>query len=111
MQALRFSGRVEASTSNWKQRFSLVRESPRPARLSQPSGSPHFWDRADERLECARYSNVGIPAARSVSGEKLLHQHFAVGDNAGSARSVSKTVSGPRSRTHFVFETRKRFHF
>src|SRR5437764_10243409 len=86
-------------------------KSSRPAGISRPSGRPHFWDRADERLECARCSNMGIPAARSISGEKLLHQHFAVGGNAGSARSVSKTVSGPRSSAHVVFETRKRFHF
>ena len=84
--------------------------------LGQPvsidaGGRPHFWDRADERLECARYSDMGIPAARSVSGEKLLHQHFAVGGDAGSARTVSETVSGPGSSTLVVFETRKRFHF
>src|SRR5205823_7247662 len=86
-------------------------ESARPTCLNRSSGRSNFWDRADERLERAGYSNMGIPAAGSVPGKKLLHQYFAVGGNAGSARSVSETVGGPGSSTYLVFETRKRFHF
>ena len=39
----------------------------------------------NERLERARHSGVGVPAARSVSGEKLLHQHFTMGSDVGRA--------------------------
>src|SRR5438874_10261102 len=86
-------------------------KSSRPAGISRPSGRPHFWDRADERLECARYSNMGIPAAWSVPGKKLLHQYFAVGGNLGSARAVSQKSVGTRSSTTVIFKTRERFHF
>ena len=58
----------------------------------------HFRLCSDERLERARHSGVGISAARPVSGEKFLHQHFALGGDAGSARTVSETASAPGSR-------------
>src|SRR5207248_9282627 len=86
-------------------------KSARPARFNRSCGRAHFWDRADERLERARYSDMGIPAAWSVPGEKLLPQYFAVGGNFGSARAVSQKSVGTRSSTAALFETRKRFHF
>ena len=39
----------------------------------------------NERLERARHSGVGVPAARPVSGEELLHQHFTMGGDVGRA--------------------------
>src|SRR5438309_2154451 len=86
-------------------------KSARPIRFNRSSRRPHFWDRADERLECARYSDMGVPAAWSVPGKKLLHQYFAVGGNLGSARAVSQKSVGTRSSTTVIFKTRERFHF
>src|SRR5436190_885923 len=41
-------------------------KSARPIRFNRSCGRPHFWNRVDERLERARYSDMGIPAAWSV---------------------------------------------
>ena len=61
-------------------------------------GGSHFRDRADERLERARYPDVGIPAARPVSREEFLHQHFALDRDPGSARAVPETAARRRIR-------------
>ena len=66
-------------------------------------GRPHLRLGPDERLERARHSGVGISAARSVSGQEFLHQHFAVGGDAGSARAVSQTTAAAGSRAVAVF--------
>ena len=52
---------------------------------------------ADERLERARYADVGIPAARAFSGEEFLHQHLALGGDDGRARAFPETAPGAGS--------------
>ena len=39
-------------------------------------------------LERARYSDVGIPAARAISRKKFLHHDLAMGRDIGSARII-----------------------
>ncbi len=50
---------------------------------------PYLRHGPDERLERARHPGLGIPTARSIPGQEFLHQHLAVGCDAGSARTIS----------------------
>src|SRR5262249_1270391 len=59
----------------------------------RPRFGPHLWFFFDECVERARCSGLGIPAAGSVSLEKLCDEYFAVGRNLGSARAVSKPIA------------------
>src|SRR5205823_5860628 len=79
--------------------FDWPRQFVRPADCNRSCTRSHFRFGLDERLERARRSSVGIPTAWSVSGQKLLHQHFALGRNIGSAGTISQTVAAAGSRT------------
>src|SRR2546423_5599453 len=70
----------------------------RRASADRSSRRARFRFRFNERLERARYSGLGISAARPVSGEKFLHKHFAVGRHDGSFGTISETVVETRSR-------------
>src|SRR6266446_1842275 len=67
---------------------------------------PVRWYRAEPTCGGRR----GISAARPVPGQELLHQHFAVGGDVGSAGSISETVATSRSRTATVSSREDRFH-
>ena len=73
-----------------------------PNELGEPGANragdrSYFRTGPDERLERARHPDLGIPAARPVPGEEFLHQHFALGRDAGSARAFSQTAAGAGS--------------
>ena len=83
--------------------------SDRTAKLVRRTGADrsrsrsHLWLRFDERLERARYSGLGISAARSVFGEEFLHEHFALGRDARCARAFSQTASAAGPGAIVVF--------
>src|SRR5947209_10333143 len=54
---------------------------------------------------------MGISAPRPVSGQKLLHQHFAVGGNHGSAGAISEAAAETGSGAAALSLREKRFHF
>jgi len=62
---------------------------------------------ANERLECARYSDLGISAARAVPGQEFLHQHFALGCHPGGTGTVSKATRAAGSTPALVFGPRQ----
>ena len=73
-----------------------------PHRVRRESHLRHL---PGQRLVGPRYTGLGIPAARPVSGQELRNQHLALGDTNGSARSVSRTAlcaSGGRPRAAAV---------
>ena len=86
------------------------RSSGQSRRCDRSRSRSHFRLRVNERLERPRHSSLGISTARPVPGQKLLHQHLALGRDAGSAGTVSQTVAEARSRTIVLPSREKRFH-
>ena len=73
-------------------------------------GRAHFRDGADERLERARYADVGIPAARPIPREEFLHQHLALGGDDGRAGALQEAAAAAGPGAAALFARARGFH-
>ena len=90
-------GASRLSISSWRRPFSSARLTNSVSRSRLRRRRSHVRTGVDERLECARHPGVGISAARAVPREELLHQHLAVGGDAGGAGAVPQAAPGAGS--------------
>ncbi len=81
--------RAAASITNWKSARSSGQATRSASRFRIAEADDHIVRRVPaERLVGARYPNLGVSAARSVSRQKLRHVHLAMGDHGRSSGAV-----------------------